>query len=110
MKRKGKIRWGSLLNAVVGVVAVLGDPDMLGYLPAKVAGPVAFASVLVAAYKKAVVREEHERECHLFFASSKQQTKTRRQKMNSRSPAGRKRNPDARVLGILPALAVIALG
>lgn len=59
--RKGKIRWGALLTAVTGVVAVLGDPDVLGYLPARLSAPIAIAAVVVAAVKKSVVREEHER-------------------------------------------------
>lgn len=61
MARKGKIRWGTVLTAAVGVVAALGDPDVLGYLPPKVAAPVAIAALIVSAVKKAAVREEHER-------------------------------------------------
>lgn len=62
MKRKGKIRWGTAFWTVVGVVSALGDPDVLAYLPAKIAAPVAGAAVVVLALKKALLRDEHERE------------------------------------------------
>lgn len=61
MKRKGKIRWGTVFAAVAGVVGVLGDPAVLGYLPHGAASAVAAAGVIVAALKKSIVREEHER-------------------------------------------------
>lgn len=61
MIKKPKIRWGSLLAGVVSVVGILGDPDLLGYLPHKVGAAVGLAGVVVAAYKKSVIREEHER-------------------------------------------------
>lgn len=69
MKRKGKIRWGALVNAAVGVLAVLADPSTLDLagkvgiaVPEQLTHGVALATLLIAAVKKAVVRDDSERE------------------------------------------------
>lgn len=61
MIRKSKIRWGAVINAVVGVAAALSDPHVLGFLPEQLTKPVTIACLVIAAVKKSVVREEHER-------------------------------------------------
>lgn len=61
MIKKPKIRWGSLLAGVVSVVGILGDPDLLGYLPPKIGAIIGIAGAVIAAYKKSAIREEHER-------------------------------------------------
>lgn len=61
MARKPKIRWGTLLAVGVSVVGALGDPAVIGFLPHTVATAVTIAGAVVAGVKKAVVRDEHER-------------------------------------------------
>lgn len=65
MKRKGKIRWGTLtaaLGAVGGVVlTVLSDPHVLQSAAGKLGVSVAVLGAVVTAVKKAVVRDDSER-------------------------------------------------
>lgn len=60
-KRKSKIRWGTLLVAITGIAAVLGEPAIAGLVPEKYSHMIATISVVILALKKHVVREEHER-------------------------------------------------
>jgi hypothetical protein len=59
--RKGKIRWGAVLNAVVGTVAVLGSPEVTAILPAHWAHGIAVLTLINATFIKPALRTETER-------------------------------------------------
>ena len=67
--RKGKIRWGAIANAVVGVIALAGEaiakvngsPEILGMLPPALVHAVAIGTLINATFIKPAVRSETER-------------------------------------------------
>lgn len=63
MFRKGKIRWGAVLNAVAGIIAIAGSPEAAAFLPvsATVAHLIALATLVNATLIKPAVRKDAER-------------------------------------------------
>ncbi len=63
--RKGKIRWGAIANAVVGVVsqmiAVAHSPEVAALIPPQVAQGIAVLALINATFIKPAVRTETER-------------------------------------------------
>ena len=66
MKRKAKIRWGSLgaVAATIGgtVLTVLSNPAVLASAAGKIGISATVLGGIVAGLKKALVREDHERD------------------------------------------------
>lgn len=65
MKRQGKIRWGAIVNAVVGLVsqtiAIAPDVAAIIPLPPVIAQGIAIATLINATFIKPAVRKESER-------------------------------------------------
>lgn len=59
--RKGKIRWGAVLNAITGVLAIAAAPEVTALLPGWAAHGIAIATLVNATFIKPAVRTEPER-------------------------------------------------